>query len=130
MSPTQRRRDARGSAVVDFVLVMVVLVPSVLGIIQVGLVMHVRATLAAAASEGARLAATVDRGPGDGVALARSQIDAALSGTYAQHVTAHPITIDGQPGIEITVRAEVPALGLGGPGVALSVSGRAVEELP
>lgn len=125
-----RVRDARGSAVVDFVLVMVVLVPLVLGIIQVGLVMHVRATLAAAASEGARLAATVDRGPGDGVALTRSQIDAALAGTYAQHVSAHPITIDGQPGIAITVRAEVPALGLGGPGVALSVTGRAVEEVP
>jgi Flp pilus assembly protein TadG len=125
-----RRRDQRGSAVVDFVLVMVVLMPLVLGIIQVGLVMHVRATLAAAASEGARLAATVDRGPGDGVALTRSQIDAALAGTYAQHVSAHPITIDGQPGIAITVRAEVPALGLGGPGVALAVTGRAVEEVP
>ncbi|NYJ00336.1 Flp pilus assembly protein TadG [Nocardioides thalensis] len=125
-----RLRDQRGSAVVDFVLVMVVLVPLVLGIIQVGLVMHVRATLAAAASEGARLAATVDRGPGDGVALTRSQIDAALAGTYAQHVSARPITIDGQPGIAITVRAEVPALGLGGPGVALSVTGRAVEEVP
>lgn len=125
-----RRRDQHGSAVVDFVLVMVVLVPLVLGIIQVGLVMHVRATLAAAASEGARLAANVDRGPGDGVALTRRQIDAALAGTYAQHVSAHPITIDGQPGIAITVRAEVPALGLGGPGVALSVTGRAVEEVP
>ena len=125
-----RRRGERGSAVVDFVLVMVVLVPLVLGIIQVALVMHVRATLAAAASEGARLAATVDRGPGDGVALTRRQIDAALASTYAQHVTARPVTIDGQPGVEVTVRAEVPALGLGGPGVAVSVTGRAVEEVP
>lgn len=125
-----RRRDGRGSAVVDFVLVMVVLVPLVLGIIQVALVMHVRATLAAAASEGARLAATVDRGPGDGVALTRRQIDGAIAGSYARHVTARPVRIDGQPGVEVTVRAEVPALGLGGPGVALSVSGRAVEEVP
>ena len=45
----------RGSAVVDFVLVMVVLVPLVLGIAQVGLVLHVRNTLTAAASDGARL---------------------------------------------------------------------------
>ena len=47
----------RGSAVVDFVLVMVVLVPLVLGIAQVGLVLHVRNTLTAAASDGARSAA-------------------------------------------------------------------------
>ena len=43
---------------------LVVLIPLVLGIIQVGLVLMVRNTLAAAASEGARLAATADRGPG------------------------------------------------------------------
>lgn len=128
--PHRGRRQDRGSAVVDFVLVMVVLVPLVLGIIQVALVMHVRATLAAAASEGARLAATVDRGPGDGVALTRRQIDEAIAGSYARQVSAHPVTINGQPGVAITVRAEVPALGLGGPGVALSVTGRAVEELP
>jgi hypothetical protein len=37
--PSAAERD-RGSAVVDFVLVMVVLVPLVLGIAQVGLVLH------------------------------------------------------------------------------------------
>ena len=37
---------------VDFVLVSMVLVPLVLGLIQVGLVMHVRNTLAAAAKAG------------------------------------------------------------------------------
>jgi Flp pilus assembly protein TadG len=125
-----RVRGQRGSAVVDFVLVLVVLVPLVLGIIQVALVMHVRATLAAAASEGARYAATVDRGPGDGIARTREQIDAGLAGSFAQDVRAEPVSIDGQPGIAITVRAEVPALGLGGPAVAVSVTGRAVEEVP
>ena len=62
----------RGSAVVDFVLVMVVLVPLVLGIAQVGLVLHVRNTLTAAASDGARSAATLGSTPADGVARARS----------------------------------------------------------
>ena len=61
----------RGSAVVDFVLVLVVLVPLFLGILQVALVLLVRNTLAAAASEGARYAATLDRGPADGVARTR-----------------------------------------------------------
>jgi Flp pilus assembly protein TadG len=121
-------RKERGAAVVDFVLVLVVLVPLVLGILQVALVMHVRNTLASAASEGARVAATADRGPGDGVAATREQIGDAIAGRYAGDVRARPATIDGAPGVEITVRAKVPALGLGGPAIEVEVSGRAVEE--
>ena len=109
---------------VEIVLVMVVLVPVVLGILQVALVLYVRNTLAAAASEGARLAATRDRGPGDGAALTRAQIDDAVSGRYAQDVAARQV---GQT-VEVTVHAHVPALGLGGPGVDLTVTGHAVEE--
>lgn len=127
---TVRPRGQRGSAVVDFVLVLVVLVPLVLGLVQVALVLHVRTTLAAAASEGARLAATADRGPADGVARTREQIDDAIAGRFAQHVTARPVTVDGAPGVEVVVTAEVPALGLGGPAVTVTVSGRAVEEDP
>ncbi len=118
----------RGAAVVDFVLVLVVLVPLVLGILQVALVMQVRNTLAAAASEGARVAATADRGPGDGVATTREQIDDAIASRYADDVTVRPVTIDGAPGVEITVRARVPALGVGGPAIEVEVTGRAVEE--
>jgi hypothetical protein len=125
-----RGRRENGAAVVDFVLVLVVLIPLVLGIIQVGLVLLVRNTLAAAASEGARYAATADRGPGDGVALTREQIDGAISGRFAQDVTVRRVMVDGAPGIEIVVRAEVSALGLFGPAVELEVSGSAVEEAP
>ena len=122
------RRDERGAAVVDFVLVLVVLVPLVLGILQVALVLHVRNTLASAASEGARYAATLDRGPADGVARTRSQIDGAVSGRFADDVSARPATVDGAPGVEVVVHATVPALGLGGPGIELTVTGHAVEE--
>ena len=59
--PRSRTRDERAAAVVDFVLALVVLVPLFLGILQVALVLHVRNTLTAAASEGARYAATADR---------------------------------------------------------------------
>ena len=120
------RRTQRGAAVVDIVLVMVVLVPVVLGIVQVALVLHVHNTLASAASEGARLAATRDRGPADGAALTRAQIQGAVSGKFAQDVSARQ-TADG---VEVTVRARVPALGLGGPGIELTVTGHAVEEPP
>ncbi|GAA3547569.1 TadE/TadG family type IV pilus assembly protein [Nocardioides daeguensis] len=120
----------RGSALVDFTLVTLVLVPLVLGLLQVALVLHVRATLAAAASEGARLAATADRGPGDGVARTRAQIADALAGRYAEDVEVHQVLVGGAPGVEIVVRAEVPALGIAGPAVAMTVTGRAVEEDP
>lgn len=127
MSPGHRR-DHRGAAVVDFVLVLAVLVPLVLGILQVALVLLVRNTLAAAASEGARYAATADRSPGDGVARTRSQIEDALAGRFARSVRAGPALVGGAPGVVVTVHATVPALGLGGPGVELDVAGHAVEE--
>lgn len=123
-----RPRGERGSAVVDFVLVLVVLVPIFLGILQVALVLLVRNTLASAASEGARYAATLDREPADGVARTRSQIDGALSGRFAQDVEAHPATVNGAPGVEVVVHATVPALGIGGPGIELTITGHAVEE--
>lgn len=126
----REQRDQRGVAVVDFVLVLVVLVPLVLGILQVSLVLFVRNTLASAASEGARLAATVDRGPEDGASHTRAQIAGIVSGRFARDVHARPVLLDGVPGVAVTVRARVPALGLGGPGVDLEVTGRAVEEVP
>ena len=124
------RAGQRGAAIVDVVLVMVVLIPIVFGILQVALVLFVRNTLASAASEGARLAATSDRGPADGAALTRDQIDGAISGRFAQDVSARQVMVHGAPGVEVTVHAEVPALGLGGPAIELDVTGHAVEEPP
>ena len=123
-----RRSGQRGSAVVDFVLVLLVLVPVFLGILQVALVLLVRNTLASAASEGARYAATLDKGPADGAARTRSQIDGAISGRFAQDVDAHPAAVDGAPGVEVVIHASVPALGIGGPAIELTVTGHAVEE--
>ena len=122
------RRHERGSAVVDFVLVLVVLVPLFLGILQVALVLLVRNTLASAASEGARYAATLDHGPADGAARTRRQIDGAISGRFARDVDASVVTIDGAPAVRVTVHATVPALGLGGPGISIEVAGHAIEE--
>jgi hypothetical protein len=38
--------------------------------------------------------------------------------------------VGGYPGVVVRVEAEVPALGLLGPAVAVSVEGHAVEEQP
>jgi Flp pilus assembly protein TadG len=123
-------RRQRGSAVVDFVLVLLVLVPLVLGILQVALVLYVRNTLTSAASEGARYAATLGHTDADGVARTRSQLQGVISEEYAQEITAGPTTIGGAPAVEVTVHARVPALGLWGPAVTLSVTGHAVREAP
>ena len=130
MPGTRRRTRAEGgAAVVDFVLVLVVLVPLVLGVLQVSLVLLVRNTLTAVASDGARYAATVGRGPADGVARTREQIAGALAARFAEDVDARVVSIDGAPTVVVTVRASVPALGLGGPGVDLEVDGHAVQEV-
>jgi Flp pilus assembly protein TadG len=123
-------RHQRGAAVVDFVLVLVVLVPIFLGVLQVALVLFVRNTVTAAASDGARYAATLGHDPADGAARTRSQISGVLSGRYADEVTAREVTIDGAPAVEVSVHVVIPALGLGGPAVSLDLSGHAVEERP
>lgn len=130
MIPLIPRREEVGAAAVDFVLVMLVLVPLFLGILQVGLVLHVRNTLTAAASEGARYAATADRGPADGVSRTKQQIATAVAADFASRVTAREVQLRGVPGVRVDVIADVPPLGLWGPAVRLEVSGHAVEEQP
>ena len=76
-------------------LVLVVLVPVFLGILQLALVLLVRNTLAAAASEGARYAATLDRSPDDGAARTRAQIEGALAARFAEDVRAGPVMVHG-----------------------------------
>lgn len=124
----RRPRTDQGSAVVDFVLVLVVLVPLFLGILQVALVLHVRNTLTSAASEGARYAATVDQPLEAGVERTRAQITGAVAGRFAQDVSATLTVRDGVPVVRVDVVAEVPPLGVWGPGVRLAVAGNAVEE--
>jgi hypothetical protein len=53
-----------------------------------------------------------------------------VSGRFARDIEVRQVMIRGAPGVEVTVRAVVPALGIGGPAVALKVSGHAVEEPP
>lgn len=125
----RRLRRQGGAAVVDFVLVLVVVLPLFLGIVQLALVLHVRNTLVSAASEGARYAATADRSLSAGVAKTRAQISTAIAARFARQVTATPAEVRGAPGVRVRVVAEVPPLGLWGPGVRLVATGHAVQEL-
>lgn len=122
------RRGERGSAVVDFVLVTVLLLPIVLGILQLALVLHVRNTLASAAGEGARHAAVAGSSADAGRAKIEELVDGALSADVVRRVDVHPANVGGAPGFESVVEADVSVLGLGGPAVHLRVSGHAVAE--
>lgn len=126
----ERRRSTRGAAIADFVLVLVVLIPIFLGILQVGLVLLVRNTLANAAAEGARYAAALDRDLADGRTRTREQVAGAVSGRFARDIDVRMVSVGGRPTVEVVVHATVPALGIGGPAVSLDVVGHAVEEVP
>lgn len=122
-------RGQDGSAVVEFTLVSVVLTALFLGVLQIGLVLHVRNTLVACAAEGARLAANADRDPADAVAHTQALIGSALSDRYAGDVRAS--TVPGARGtrlVEVEVVAPLPLVGLLGPGGSLRAVGHAVEE--
>lgn len=112
----------------EFVLVLLVLVPLVMGIVQVGLVLHVRNTLTAAASDGARAAAPIGADLSDARARTRRLITTALSDRYADDVSVGTAPVAGGTAVVVRVSADVPALGLFGPGVPVSVTGRALQE--
>lgn len=121
-------RGERGSAVVDFVLVSTILVPLFLGILQVGLFLYVRNTVTAAASEGAHYAAVLNREPADGAARTRELVNGVVTDGLIDSVSAEQTDIDGQPGVEVSVQAHMPPLGLWGPGISFTVEGHAVKE--
>lgn len=126
-----RPRDERGSAVIDFVFVLILLLPLVLGILQLALVLHVRNTLSSAASEGARAGAVLDAPAGTATATTREQIVGAVDPRYTQGVRETRAVVDGAEAVVVTVDATIPTLGIGGPAISFEVSGNAVvEQLP
>jgi Flp pilus assembly protein TadG len=119
----------RGAAPVDFVLVGgVLLTPLFLGIVQLGLDLHVRNTLVACASEGARYAANADRTLADGEERARTCITSSLRSSYAEDVHAQVVSAAGVPTVEVTVKAPLPIVAFTGPARALVVRGHALAE--
>jgi hypothetical protein len=122
------RRDERGSAVAEFVMVSGLVVLLFMAVFQLGLVLHIRNTLIACASEGARLGARADAAPGLGAARTRELIEASLSDGYADDVTVGTGVVAGVQVVEVHVRAPFPVIGLLGPDGQLDVTGRAFAE--
>lgn len=125
-----RLRGDRGSAVVEFTLVGVLLTVLFLALLQLGLALHVRNTLVASAAEGARYGANADRDPAQGAAVTRRLIRDSLADSFADGVTSGFETVDGLQTVYVQVEATLPVLGLLGPPRAIRVRGHALEEAP
>ncbi len=117
-----------GSAAVEFVLVGALLTVLTLGVMQLGLALHVRNTVVDAAAEGARHAALADNTLTDGVQRTQQLIRAAIGAGYADDVRAAYDNYLGHPAATITVRTPLPLLGLVGIDSGLEVSGHAAVE--
>ncbi len=115
-----------GAAVVDFVLVGALLTLVFLGVVQLGVLLHVRNTLVDCASEGARYGAFADRTPEDGAQRTEDLIAMSLSAGYAGDVRAGYAEVAGLRTVEVTVSAPLPLIGLFGPSRTLTVSGHGV----
>ena len=131
---TRPRDRQRGSAVVDFVLVGVLVVGLLLAVLQVAVYVHVGNVVVASAQEGARYAANADVPAEAGadrtlevVGRATSvQTAAGLTCTSAQETDAGGLVL-----VVVRCSGAVPSLfaALGGL-LQLEATGRAVEEGP
>lgn len=108
MTPADRER---GSAVAEFVLVLLVLIPLVAGLVQVALLLHLRNVIGASATEAARAYAnagvTVDAGGN----RARELVARATSTRLADGLSYAARVLPGASGaplVEVTVDGRLP----------------------
>lgn len=123
------RGDA-GAAVVESAMVMALVSVLFVGVLQLGLALHLRGTLVDCVGEGARFGALADRAPADGAERARELIRGSLPGAYADDVTAAEVRTGGLDVVEVTAVVPLPLLGwLGGGSMVVRGHGL-VEVLP
>ena len=103
--------------------------PLFFGVLQLALVWHVKTTLTSAASEGARYGAAYNRTAADGQQRTASVIAEVFGSDFSNDVSAGQVTIDGQPSVEVAVRADVPVLVFWGPTITVETSGHAIKEV-
>jgi hypothetical protein len=121
------RRGDRGSAVVEFTLVAPLILLLALGVLQVALALHVRATLTAAAAEGARAAALAGGDPAVAVRRTRDLLARNVAGSVVQGISAGWESVDGLGTMAVRIDGSLPMIGLLGPSV-LTVVGHALPE--
>ncbi len=111
----------------EFTLVAPLILLLCLGVVQLALVIHVRATLTSAAAEGARAASLAGADPGAAVRRTQGLLDQTLSGRVVQRVTAREDRLGTLDVVVVRIDGTLPLLGLLGPEL-LAVEGRALQE--
>jgi Flp pilus assembly protein TadG len=131
-APLRRRRRRRtecGSAVVEFVGVVALLLLLFLVIFQLSVVLHIRNVMAAAAAEGARYAANADRTDEEGADRARQAIATGLSDDLARKMTITARPAPNDPGVvEVTISGPAPLFVPRLHPFRITVHGHALEE--
>ena len=129
MAPRSARDE--GSSVVEFVLVTVLVLFLFLMVLQVGLVLHARNVLVAAAAEGARYGANADRSDDDGAGRALQVVADSLPGTVAATARARAVARDPAADpqlVDIEVTSDLPVVFLQVGPLHLTVHGHALKE--
>ena len=127
-------RGDRGTAVVEFTLVSILLVALFLLVLQVGLVLHARNVMVSAAQEGARFAANADRTPLDGAARTEQALRGSLGADLVSRTSVTPLplttTPSGAPVVGIRVSGPAPWVFRAVGQLTITVEGHALEESP
>lgn len=121
----------KGSSTVEFSLVSILVVFLFLLVAQLGLVLHTRTVLVAAAQEGARYGANADRGTADAERRAYEVVADALSTGVATRMDpprAALVEVDGVPVMQVTVAGPMPLVLVPAGPLRLTVQGHALEE--
>jgi hypothetical protein len=121
------RMEQRGNATVEFALVAPILLAVALAVLQLALVLHVRATLTAAAAEGARAAALAGSDLGAGERRTWAILQENIAADVVDDITVqrewHGVALV----ISVEIAAALPLLGLYGP-TQMFVTGHALQE--
>lgn len=111
---------------VDFVLVGALVTVIFVALLQLALTLHVRNTVADAASSAARYGALGDRTAADAQDRATQLVATALGPDFVQDVSVSVETRNGLDVLRVSITAPLPLIGLFGPARSLEMSGHAV----
>lgn len=133
MSVKRRIADDRGSSVVEFVLISVLLVMLLFGVLQIATLFYVRSVVASAASDGARYAANAGVSPSAGGQRATQLISRGLGASMARQLPCTSEAVDdaasGLATAQVTCAGKIRSLLLPiGAFVKVDVSARSLKD--
>lgn len=121
--------SAEGSAAVEFALVAPLVLLIFTAIVQIGMAGYLRATLTAAAADGARAGALSGAAPGVATRRTEAMLADSLAAGVVVRVSENRTRASGLDAMSVTVESRIPLVGLLGP-EGMTVTGRSVMDQP